>query len=175
MCSTRIFLNFQFSLLVISSKFEELYSKECHSWTKPYGRLPYMHAGLANTTSESFILCISSFVFLWKQSLKLGLGCSSFGRWSQEARGKDRKTDKERGKDNKACVTELVSPPGTQVECIAEFCLQSTGVWGIDLQTPIRINWGVPPEALTPPKLPNYPEFRLCKLLWFRKKQRGWE
>ena len=30
----RIFLIFQFSLLVISS---QLYSKECHSWTKPYG------------------------------------------------------------------------------------------------------------------------------------------
>ena len=52
----RIFLISQFSLLVISS---QLYSKECHSWTKPYGMLAYMHASLANTTSYSFILCTS--------------------------------------------------------------------------------------------------------------------
>lgn len=55
-------LPFWFSRLVISSKFEDLYTKECHAWTQTPRRLAHVHASLAYTASYSFsghlLICI---------------------------------------------------------------------------------------------------------------------
>ena len=125
----RIFLIFQFSLLAISSK-----PKEYHSWTKPYGRLAYMHASLANTASYSFyrhlLICIPLRAELETRTWMQLIWEVILGSRSEEKEN----WDKEGGKDNKGCVIELVIPLGTFVVHL-EFCPQSTGGWSIYLQT----------------------------------------